>query len=185
MSEKYEIVKFKNDEFELDVNVDPKNETIWMSKKDISILFETDRSVISKHITKIFKDEEWQYDCNVQKVHIAGIDKPIEFFNLDIVIFIGFKVNSKKGIEFRKIANQVLKKYLLEGYVINENRVIASNENYIDLKNEVVNINNTLKKVEDKLLDKEIKLDKILFNGQFYDAYTLVQSYLKKLLMKL
>lgn len=58
MSEKYEIVKFKNDEFELDVNVDPKNETIWMSKKDISILFETDRSVISKHITKIFKDEE-------------------------------------------------------------------------------------------------------------------------------
>lgn len=121
----------------------------------------------------------------MQKVHIAGIDKPIEFFNLDIVIFIGFKVNSKKGIEFRKIANQVLKKYLLEGYVINENRVIASNENYIDLKNEVVNINNTLKKVEDKLLDKEIKLDKILFNGQFYDAYTLVQSYLKKLLMKL
>ena len=77
---------------------------------------------------------------------------------------------------FRIWANQVLKQYLLKGYVINESRVTVSNENHIKLKNEVVNINNRLTKVEEKLVDNEYGLDKIFFNGQFYDSYPLVQS---------
>jgi arsenate reductase-like glutaredoxin family protein len=92
-----------------------------------------------------------------------------------MIISIGYRVNSKRGVLFRKWANSVLKQYLLNGYVINENRVVISNENYIELRNEVTSINNRLIKIEDKVFDNYDK-NSILFNGQFYDAYTLVQS---------
>ena len=75
--------------------------------------------------------------------------RKIYFYNLDMVISICYRVNSKCGIEFRKWANKVLKVYLLKGYVINENRVTISNENYIELRNEVLSINNRLIKLEE------------------------------------
>ena len=92
------------------------------------------------------------------------------FYNLDVIIAIGYRVNSKRGTIFRKWANQVLKEYLLKGYIINENRVTVSNENYIELKNEVTSINNRLLKIEDKVLDKEYKVNKIFFNGELNDS---------------
>ena len=66
------------------------------------------------------------------------------YYNLDVIIAVGYRVNSKRGTIFLKWANKVLREYLLKGYVINENRVIVSNENYIELRNEVSNINNRL-----------------------------------------
>ncbi|MBR2891072.1 MAG: virulence RhuM family protein, partial [Bacilli bacterium] len=75
-------------------------------------------------------------------------------YNLDMILAVGYRVNSKRGIMFRQWANKVLKEYLLKGYVINENRVIVSNDNYIELKNQVTSINNRLIKIEDKVLDK-------------------------------
>ena len=84
-------------------------------------------------------------------------------------------MKSQRGVVFRRWANSVLKQYLLNGYVINENRVVVSNENFLKLSNEVASINNRLIKVEDKVFDNYDK-NSILFNGQFYDAYTLVQS---------
>ena len=102
--------------------------------------------------------------------------KSILMYNLDLVLAVGYRVNSKMGIEFRKWANKVLKEYLLKGYVINENRVTVSNENYIELRNEVVNINNRLVKLEDKVFNDEYSLNKIFFNGQYFDAYSLIQQ---------
>ena len=100
-------------------------------------------------------------------------------YNLDLVLAVGYRVNSKMGIEFRKWANKVLKEYLLKCYVINENRVTVSNENYIELRNEVVNINNRLVKLEDKVLNDEYCLNKIFFNGQYFYAYSLIQQILE------
>ncbi len=117
--DKYEIVKFVDDELELEVNVSPDEDNIWLSKNQISELFGRDRSVISKHIKKIFEDYECEVERNVQKMHIANSDKLVEFYSLDIIIGVGFKVNSKRAIIFRKWANKVLKEYLLKGYVIN------------------------------------------------------------------
>ena len=97
-----------------------------------------------------------------------------------MIISVGSRVNSKIGTKFRQWANQVLKEYLIKGYVINENRVTVSNENYIELRNEVTSINNRLLKVEDKVLDKEYEINKIFYNGEFYDAYTLIQSIFEK-----
>ena len=92
-------------------------------------------------------------------------------------------MNSIKGIQFRKWANKILKDYLLKGYVINENRVVVSNENFNnllvvvnDMKSNQIDINNRLTKVENKVFNNDYGLDKIFYNGQFYDAYTLIQS---------
>lgn len=179
---KYQLMKFIDNEFELEVTVSPKEETIWMSLDQLSILFGRDKSVISRHIKKIFYEQELDESLTVAKnatVQIEGgrqVKRLIEYYNLDMIISVGYRVNSKRGTKFRQWANQVLKEYLIKGYVVNENRVVVSNENYIELRNEVSSINNRLLKIEDKVFDKEYGLNKILFEGQFYDAYTLIQS---------
>ena len=96
--DKYEIVKFVDNELELEVNVSPDEDNIWLSKNQISELFGRDRSVISKHIKKIFEDYECEVERNVQKMHIANSDKLVEFYSLDIIIEVGFKVNYKRAI---------------------------------------------------------------------------------------
>ena len=108
-------------------------------------------------------------------------------YNLDVIIAVGYRVNSKRGTLFRQWANKVLRDYLLKGYVINENRVIVSNENFNnllvvvnDMKSNQIDLNNRVDKLEDKVFNKEYNLDKILYNGQFYDAYTLIQSIFEK-----
>ena len=177
--EKYELVKFIDGEFELEVNVSPEEETIWMTLDEIAILFERDRSVIGKHIRKIYLqnelDEKRTRAKNARHLEDGRVYK-VDIYNLDVIIAVGYRVNSKRGTLFRIWANKVLKEYLLKGYVINENRVTVSNENYIELKNEVTSINNRLFKIEDKVLDKEYPVNKIFFNGEFYDSYTLIQE---------
>ncbi len=183
--EKYEVIKFKDDEFEMDVNVSPNEETVWLSLNEICLLFDRDKSVISRHIRNIFKEEINDKNRSVAKnatVQFEGerqITRVIEYYNLDVIISVGYRVKSKRGILFRKWANKVLKQYLLNGYVINENRVVVSNENFIKLSNEVTSINNRLVKIEDKVFDNYDK-HSILFNGQFYDAYALIQSLFEK-----
>jgi hypothetical protein len=182
MEKQYEVVKFVNDDLELEVNVSPKEETIWMSLEQLAVLFERDKSVISRHIRNIYSNNELDYistvakNATVQQEGNRFIKREILYYNLDLILSVGYRVNSKRGIIFRQWANQVLKQYLLKGYVINENRVTVSNENYIELRNEVSSINNRLLKLEDKVFDKEYNLNKIFFNGQFYDSYTLIQS---------
>ena len=177
--EKYEVVKFIDGQFELEVNVSPKENTVWLTIEQISILFERDRSVISKHIKNVFNEGELEENLVCAYfAHTATDGKryKVKYYNLDMVISIGYRVKSKRGILFRYWANNILREYLLKGYVINENRVTVSNENYIELKNEVTSINNRLIKIEDKVLDKEYRVDKIFFNGDFYDSYTLIQQ---------
>lgn len=153
-----------------------------MTLDEIAVLFDRDKSVISRHIKKIFELHELMKESVVAKNATTAKDGKtylVTYYNLDMVISIGYRVNSLRGVVFRIWANQVLKEYLLKGYVINENRVTVSNENYIELKNEVTSINNRLLKIEDKVLDKEYKVNKIFFNGEFYDSYTLIQQILE------
>ena len=183
---KYELVKFIDNELELEVSVSPKEETVWMSNSQLSVLFGVKENVINYHIKDIFKKQELVEESTTRKFRVVRIEgsrkvtRQIIYYNLDMIISIGYRVNSKRGIMFRKWANKVLKEYLLKGYVINENRVTVSNENYIELRNEVISINNRLLKVEDKVLDKEYEINKIFYNGEFYDAYTLIQSIFEK-----
>ena len=183
--EKYEVIKFKDNEFEMDVNVSPNEETVWLTQEQIVLLFLTTKQNVSFHINNIIDSNELDVNSTVKEiltVRIEGkrkITRKIKYYNLDMIISIGYRVNSKRSILFRKWANSVLKQYLLNGYVINEKRVVVSNENYIELRNEVASINNRLIKIEDKVFDNYDK-SSILFNGQFYDAYTLIQSIFEK-----
>ena len=118
-----------------------------MTLDEIATLFDRDKSVISKHIKNIYLSKELDEKSTVAKnatVQIEGnrkITRKIVYYNLDVIIAVGYRVNSKRGTLFRIWANKVLKEYLLKGYVINENRVTVSNENYIELRNEVSSIN--------------------------------------------
>lgn len=179
----YEIVKFVNSDVELDVNISPKEETVWLSLVEMSVLFDRDRSVIGKHIRKIFNHNE--LDENTCRAKFArhvddGRVYQIDYYNLDVIIAVGYRVNSKKGTIFRKWATTILKEYLLKGYSINENRVAVSSENYIELKNDVNSIHTRLIAVEKKINSKEIPIEKIFFKGEFYDAYSLIQDIFKK-----
>ena len=173
---KYALVKFIDNDLELDITISPEEDNIWLSKNQIAELFDRDRSVISKHIRKIFDDYECDEKSNVQKMHIPNSDKLVEFYSLDIIIAVGFKTNSKRAIIFRKWANKVLKEYLLQGYVINEKRSLVTNENYVRLINKVESLDERVSNIENNYKPKEFENSQLFFDGQLYDAYTLIQS---------
>ena len=118
---KNEIILFENQDVKLEVNV--KDETVWLTQEQMSKLFGKDRTVITRHINNIFKDGELEEKSNVQKMHFTNSDKPVSLYNLDVIISVGYRVKSQNGIIFRKWANKVLKDYLLKGYVVNQKRL--------------------------------------------------------------
>ena len=118
---KNEIILFENQNVKLEVNM--KDETVWLNQEQMVKLFERDQSVIARHIRNIFKEGELIKESNMQKMHIANSDKPVVFYNLDVIISVGYRVKSKNGIIFRKWANKVLKDYLIKGYAINYKRL--------------------------------------------------------------
>ena len=128
----YKLVHFIDEEFEIDVNFN--KETVWLTQKQICELFERDRTVITRHINNIFKEGELDKISNVQKMHFANSTKPVSMYNLDIIISIGYRVKSKRGIKFRQWANKILKSYLIDGYAINILRLKKENENLKELQ---------------------------------------------------
>lgn len=118
---KNEIVLFENQNVKLEVNVN--DETVWLTQNQMARLFDKERTVITKHINNIFKEGELDRESNVQKMHFANSDKPVTYYNLDVIISVGYRVKSKNGIIFRKWANKVLKDYLIKGYAINNKRL--------------------------------------------------------------
>ena len=105
------------------VDVQINNETAWLSQNQMTDLFEKDQSVISRHLNNIFKEKELDRKRNMQKMHIPNSDKPVNFYSLDVIISVGYRVKSKRGTQFRIWANKILKEFLLEGYVVNQNKL--------------------------------------------------------------
>ncbi|MBE0494410.1 MAG: virulence RhuM family protein [Thiomicrospira sp.] len=120
-----EIFTTQNDEVCLEVTLE--KETVWLSQAQMVNLFGRERSVITKHINNVFKDGELEEISNVQNLHIAKSDKPVKFFSLDVIISVGYRVKSQRGVQFRKWATNVLKQYLIEGYALNEKRLQERN----------------------------------------------------------
>ena len=177
MSEtKYEVVKFIDDNIELDVNIDPYSETIWLTQSQMSILFGVDISRISRHIKNALNEEEINSQRNLRKTQIANSDKLVYLYDLDVIISVGYRVKSIKGVIFRKWATKVLKEYLLTGYVINEERSLVTNENYVRLINKVESLDERVSNIENNYKPQEFKASQLFFDGQFYDEYTLIQS---------
>lgn len=98
-------------------------DTVWLSKAQMAELFQRDRSVISKHIKNVFEEGELQKAGNVQILHIANSDKPVEFYNLDVIISVGYRVKSKRGTQFRIWATGILKEYMRKGFALDDERL--------------------------------------------------------------
>lgn len=127
-----ELVLFHSSDGNVAVDVKLEQDTVWLSQKQIEYLFERDQSVISRHIKNVFKDE-LEEKSNMHFLHIANSDKPVAFYSLDVIISVGYRVKSKRGVEFRKWANLVLKDYLLKGYALNNNLINKTHHEYQNL----------------------------------------------------
>ena len=164
---KGEIIIYKTSKNEVDLKVRFENETVWLTQAEIAELFGKERTVITKHIKNIFADKEINLKSNVQKMHIANSDKPVEFYSLDVILAVGYRTNSARAIHFRKWATSVLKKYLLQGYTINEKRLLEAREKF-----------NELQTVISFLREKS---KKELLNGQAGEILNLLSDYSKTL----
>ena len=122
--EKNEVVQFKDGSFVLDVNVSSNGETVWLNREQLSQLFDRDIKTIGKHINNTLKEELDSSSvakfATVKKEGGRQVTREIEYYNLDMIISLGYRVKSKRGVLFRKWANSILKRYLLKGYVVNE-----------------------------------------------------------------
>ena len=130
-SVKYEIVKFVDDGFELEVNVSPLEETVWLTQEQLSMLFSVDLSRISRHINSIYSEGELSKEATFAENAIVQneggrlVRRKLKMYNLDMIIAVGYRVNSKRGTIFRRWANTVLRQYLLRGYAIDSSRVLV------------------------------------------------------------
>lgn len=102
------------------LNVKLENETVWLSANQMAMLFDRDAKTIRKHINNVFADGELAKESNTQKMRVANSDKPVPFYNLDVIISVGYRVKSRQGVQFRQWATSVLKQYLIKGYVVNQ-----------------------------------------------------------------
>jgi death-on-curing family protein len=129
-----EIVIYQTTDKQTEILVNFDSETVWLTQEQIVALFKRDQSVISRHIRNIFKAGELEEKSNMQKMHIANSDKPVVFYNLDVIISVGYRVNSVQGTQFRQWATQRLKDYLVKGYAINEKRLAEKQQQVEYLK---------------------------------------------------
>ncbi|MBQ3829535.1 MAG: virulence RhuM family protein [Spirochaetales bacterium] len=190
MSETYELVKFVDDSFELEVNVSPEEDTVWLTQQQMVLLFQTSRSNIVEHIRNIYAEKELDESSTCRKirqVRIEGnrrITRNMPHYNLDMIISVGFRVKSKRGITFRRWALEILRQYMLKGFAVEPSRVLVSRENYLDLVNVVNRIDSTqtdlvgrVERLEDKYPELGMR---IFFKGQLYDASSCIEGILEQ-----
>ncbi len=137
----------------LEVKLD--QETVWLTQEQMSLLFGRERSVITKHIGSIFREGELDKESNVQNMHIAHSDKPVAFYNLDIIISVGYRVKSQQGTRFRQWATKTLRDHLVKGYTLNQQRLQEQTEKLNDLRK-------TVTLLEQTIAQQEIELEEIL-----------------------
>lgn len=128
------ITIYQSQDGKTEIDVRLEQDTIWLSQAQMVELFGRERSVITKHIKNVFTEGELDEKSNVQNLHIASSDKPTKFYNLDVIISVGYRVKSQRGTQFRIWANNVLKQYLIQGYALNEQKLHAEQEKLNDLK---------------------------------------------------
>ena len=168
MAENNEIILYQPDEtIKLEVRLE--NETVWLTQQQMAELFGTQRQAITKHLKNIFDREELERSSSssilelLQKEGNRMVRRKVELFNLDVIISVGFRVNTKRGIQFRQWANRVLKEYMMKGYSVNQRlerleQRVTQTENKIDFF-----VKTSLPPVEG-----------IFYDGQIFDAYKFV-----------
>ena len=173
METKIVIYEDVNGEIKLDVSLE--NDTLWLSQKQLEVLFDRDKSVISRHIKNIFKDEELDKNSVVAKNATTATDGKIyqvEYYNLDMIISLGYRVNSKRATSFRVWATKILKDYIINGYSINNKRL--QQKGLKELNETISLLKNTISNAQIELNEAKGLLDVIL---NYSRTWTLLQGY--------
>lgn len=172
-SQDNEIIVYQTDStVKLEVRLE--NETVWLTQQQMSELFERDRTVISRHINNIFKENELDEKSNVHFLHIANSDKPIKLYSLDVIISVGYRVKSLRGTQFRQWANKVLKDYLLRGYSINQRMMHMEHRIDHRLSEHDIQIKELNNRIDFFVRTSLPPKEGIIFDGEIFDAYTLM-----------
>ena len=144
------------------LNVKLENETVWLSANQMAMLFDRDAKTIRKHINNVFADGELAKESNTQKMRVANSDKPVPFYNLDVIISVGYRVNSRQGVQFRQWATSILKQYLIKGYVVNQQIKL---DRYNDLKDVV------------RLMSRSIVLQDNVTTDEYSGLFNVISDY--------
>lgn len=116
-----EILIYQTEDGQTQVDVRMENDTVWLTQAQMACLFDKDQSVIARHIANVFKEGELEKDSNMQILHnTLSKYKPTAIYNLDVIISVGYRVKSQRGVKFRQWANRILKEYLTKGYAVND-----------------------------------------------------------------
>ena len=164
---KNEIIIFENQGVKLEVNMN--EETVWLSQQQMAELFDKSKSTINEHIKNVYLSGELSEEETMRKFGNSEFsDKPTNYYNLDMIISVGYRVNSKKGIVFRKWATSVLKEHLLKGYTVNQKRL-----EFLEKKVQLIDI---ASRIEDDINADEVK-DIIKVINEYNDALDLLDEY--------
>ena len=118
-----EVVLYKAPDGQVRLDVRLEQDTVWLTQAQMAELFGRERSVVTKHVNNVFAEGELVKKSNVQNLHIASSDKPVAAYSLDVIISVGYRVRSKRGVQFRQWATRVLREHLVQGYTFNQTRL--------------------------------------------------------------
>lgn len=144
------------------LNVKLENETVWLSANQMAMLVDRDAKTIRKHINNVFADGELAKESNTHFLRVANSDKPVPFYNLDVIISVGYRVKSRQGVQFRQWATSVLKQYLIKGYVVNQQIKL---DRYNDLKDVV------------RLMSRSIVLQDNVTTDEYSGLFNVISDY--------
>lgn len=144
------------------LNVKLENETVWLSANQMAMLFDRDAKTIRKHINNVFADGELAKESNTHFLRVANSDKPVPFYNLDVIISVGYRVKSRQGVQFRQWATSVLKQYLIKGYVVNQQIKL---DRYNELKDVV------------RLMSRSIVLQDDVTTDEYSGLFNVISDY--------
>ena len=177
ITEDEETLIYNNGSININVKVSADRETVWLSQAQIAELFDTTQPNVSMHISNILSESE--LDDSVYKDFLYtgkdGKTYVVTFFNLDMILAVGYRVKGQRAIQFRKWASSILKQYLLKGYSLNEDRLSATNESMLRLRNKIDEVQEKIDAINKVVFPKNTV---IFESGQYYDAYI----YVKKLI---
>jgi len=166
---------------ELELSVSVENDTVWLNRNQIAKLFGRDIKTIGKHIGNVFSDgelEKLSVVANFATTATDGKTYNVEYYNLDVIISVGYRVKSQKGVRFRQWATKVLKSYIQNGYVINSEKI--THQRFKELENDVSLLKSQMANISKGLENNTIEPKHgIFYDGQIYDAYVFVNDLLK------
>ena len=173
------LIAFEHNGISLDVSVSPEEDTVWLTKDQITILYDTTRQNIEYHINNIYAENELEAGATckeilqVQTEKNRKVTRTINMYNLDMIISLGYRINSKKGIIFRRWATKVLKEYLLNGYNINEERCLVCHNSVLQIENKINEMQTKIHDIEETIYQEN---EKLIYEGEILDAYTFIRK---------